>query len=214
MKNPPDKNIDDEESLNPPPKNYRVSFTTKILFIMLAMIGFGFYFVLISVRHQAETNFILENSLGLTNPVVTDLKSPINAIDPKDGHAVSIAPDEKTYLLINLWATWCPPCREEMPHLELLQQKFPRLKIVAISGDEDQDSVLEYVRLNHPSFLVLWDSDKTIIKMFNVEKFPETFLIDPKGQIIAQFSGPKSWTSPSFLSYFQKILGASSTISP
>jgi peroxiredoxin len=104
--------------------------------------------------------------------------------------------DDETYTLssyrgkvvmLNFWATWCPPCRREMPSLERL---YSRLKergfmVIAVNQFEDPDIVFEFTgRLSlEPTFPILFDRDSTVAEQFGVKGLPTTYLLDKDGRI-------------------------------
>ena len=108
----------------------------------------------------------------------------LNAIDGKSwrlhdlrGHVV----------MVNFWATWCPPCRKEMPDLDALYRQFKDkgLVILAVS-DEDSAKVTTYLAAHPVSYPVLLDPDRKVNKLFHVEGIPKTFIYDRDGKLAAQ----------------------------
>jgi thiol-disulfide isomerase/thioredoxin len=86
-------------------------------------------------------------------------------------------------VLLNFWATWCPPCVEEMPSLENLSKRMAdKLTVLTVSVDEDWDTVKKFFPRG-TSLSVLLDPSKEIPKRFGTDKYPETFLIDDKGRV-------------------------------
>jgi thiol-disulfide isomerase/thioredoxin len=86
-------------------------------------------------------------------------------------------------VLLNFWATWCPPCVEEMPSLENLSQRVgDRLTVLTVSLDEDWNTVKKFFPRG-TSLSILLDVDKEVPKRYGTEKYPETFLIDSAGRL-------------------------------
>ncbi len=117
------------------------------------------------------------------------------------------------WVLLNLWATWCEPCRDEMPALEMLQRRFKdRLTVLTLSVDDEFEAVGHFfkdedgVLTQPPTFRLGHDRDKKVAADFGSRKFPETFLIDPSGQVVTQFIGPKDWYSAGSVNYFENVL--------
>jgi len=90
-------------------------------------------------------------------------------------------------VLVNFWATWCPPCRKEMPDLEALYQQFETrgLVILAIS-DEDAGKVTPFIAEHKFSYPVLLDQGRKVNELFRVEGIPKSFLYDRNGKMVAE----------------------------
>jgi peroxiredoxin len=102
-------------------------------------------------------------------------------------------------IVLNVWATWCPPCVYEMPSFERLHQtvRDTNLRIVAISVDEfvGGDSVLAFARGLGVTFEILHDSSRTIDRAYQITGYPETFVIARDGTIRKKWIGPADWSS-------------------
>lgn len=99
-------------------------------------------------------------------------------------------------LLINFWATWCTPCRNEMPHLQQLSEALDRDKfeVVGISVDDDTNLVKEFLMQYQIRFANLQDEDPGIASgLLGIQTFPETFIVAPNGVIIKRISGGQVW---------------------
>lgn len=90
-------------------------------------------------------------------------------------------------VLVNFWATWCPPCRKEMPDLDALYKRFQEkgLVILAIS-DEKEETVRKFLEAHAVSYPVLLDTSREVNKMFHVEGIPKTYIFDREGKLAAQ----------------------------
>jgi peroxiredoxin len=90
-------------------------------------------------------------------------------------------------VLVNFWATWCPPCRKEMPDLEVLYQRFSGqgLVILAIS-DEDQAKVVPFISNHKISYPVLLDPGRKVNELFQVDGLPKSLVYDREGKLVAQ----------------------------
>ena len=113
-------------------------------------------------------------------------------------------------LVLNVWATWCPPCIYEMPSFERLRQTVSdtNLRIVAISVDEfvDGDSVIAFARGLGVTFEILHDSSRAIDRAYQITGYPETFVIARDGTIRKKWIGPADWSSTENVALIQGLL--------
>lgn len=112
--------------------------------------------------------------------------------------------------LVNIWATWCAPCRVEMPAIEQLHQELgPKgLKVVAVSIDEGNgDDVRAFVKEYGLTFEVLRDPSGHIQAVYQMTGVPETFLLDKDGVIVKKVIGPHPWSSPANHRIVADLLG-------
>ncbi len=94
-------------------------------------------------------------------------------------------------VLVNFWATWCEPCREEMPKIQELEREFAAkgLVVLGINDGETPETARKYIEENHYTFRVLLDRDKSVGGKFSVSGIPAVFLIDRDGKVRAQYTG-------------------------
>jgi cytochrome c biogenesis protein CcmG/thiol:disulfide interchange protein DsbE len=113
-------------------------------------------------------------------------------------------------VVLNVWATWCPPCIYEMPSFERLHKALAdtNLRIVAISVDEfvGGDSVLAFARGLGVTFEILHDSSRTIDRAYQITGYPETFVIARDGTIRKKWIGPADWSSAENVTLLQGLL--------
>jgi len=115
------------------------------------------------------------------------------------GRPATLADYRGRVVLLNLWATWCEPCRVEMPSLERLSRKLGSsgFTVVAVSIDEDGDSVVAaFARDLGLTFDILHDQTGAMKQAYQATGVPETWVISPDGVIIKKVIGPSEWDSP------------------
>jgi peroxiredoxin len=112
-----------------------------------------------------------------------------------DGATFRLSEHRGKTVLINFWATWCPPCREEMPALERLyrRHKDRGLVLVAVSLDADPTVVPPYVRASKLTFPVALDPKAEVGNKYGVRALPSSFVVDRQGTMTALALGPRVW---------------------
>jgi peroxiredoxin len=123
------------------------------------------------------------------------------------GRQVSLASLQGKVVLVNFWATWCPPCREEMPSMDRLaaSMRGKDFVMVAVSVDDTWQQVREFFP-SGTTMSVLLDLSKEVPKRYGTEKFPETFLIDRSGRIRYQVVNKRDWSSPQARECIESLL--------
>ena len=133
------------------------------------------------------------------------------AVDIQKGDSVSLhRASEGRVTLVNIWATYCIPCRQEMPAMEALYREWgPKgLRIIAISVDEGNTAdVQQFVKQYALTFDVLQDKTGDIQKVFQTTGVPESFLLDRKGIIVKKVIGEHPWSSPTNHRLVSDLLG-------
>ncbi|MDO8445789.1 MAG: TlpA disulfide reductase family protein [Deltaproteobacteria bacterium] len=126
-----------------------------------------------------------------------------------EGKTISLSQLKGKVVVLNFWATWCPPCREEMPSMEALYQKYKENKefvMLLVSIDENIDTVREFMKTNNYSMPVYHDPNKEAGSAYGITGVPETFLIDKKGVISEKIIGPADWMKPDVIDFINGLL--------
>jgi thiol-disulfide isomerase/thioredoxin len=102
-----------------------------------------------------------------------------------DGATLSLQQLRGRVILLDFWATWCPPCREELPLLDVLQETYGRqaFAVVAVNIDNHKDNALRFLQANRVKLQPVWDQHKKVVAVYNIEQMPTTFIIDKNGII-------------------------------
>jgi len=118
---------------------------------------------------------------------------------------ISLAQFRGKPVLLNFWATWCPPCIQEMPSLVALQKQLgDKVIILAVSEDDDANAYQQFIRDHNITLLTVRDTRHSN-ELYGTFKFPETFVIDKDGKIVRKFIGAADWTSPEIVDYLKKL---------
>ena len=108
-------------------------------------------------------------------------------------------------VLLNLWATWCAPCIEELPSLLALQKKMPDVAVVAVSMDQDPDVYRKFLVDHHVDLLTVRDEEMKVNALYGTVQIPETYVIDRQGVLRRKFVGAQDWTKPEIMDFLRKM---------
>lgn len=124
-------------------------------------------------------------------PVTLGFPAPQLELTDLNGQAVSLADFRGRYVLLNNWATWCPPCRAEMPVLEAFYRDHRErgFILIAVEAGDPPEMVQEFVDRYQISFPVWLDPENQALRGFANNALPSSYLIDPEGQVILGWSG-------------------------
>src|SRR5262245_3517689 len=137
--------------------------------------------------------------------------APDFAVPDLSGQAVRLSGLRGQVVLLNLWTTWCPPCREEMPSMEKLYQRLKDrgFVLLAVSQDEaGKAAVAPFVRDLGLTFPVLVGREHQVGDRFNVWGYPESFIIDREGRVVERVIGPRDWVAPEQVAALERLLEA------
>jgi thiol-disulfide isomerase/thioredoxin len=139
-----------------------------------------------------------------SHPAQTGLKAPDFTVS--DGSTtIHLASYRGRVVVLNFWATWCPPCVEEMPGLIQLHHDRPDLAILAVSIDEDPEAYRRFLLRDHVDLITVRDPAQTAAQLFHTEGWPETYIIDRKGFIRRKIVGDPDWSNPEIRAYLKGL---------
>ena len=141
-------------------------------------------------------------------------KPPVDFRFTLNGKEMKLSDLHGHVVVLNFWASWCPPCIQETPSLNILEAKVSAAGGIILGVDpginEDQSSYEKFLtdyRVTFPTYL---DPNKTIAASFGTTMYLETYIIGPDGKFDRKIIGPQDWTSPDMSAYFDSILGTRS----
>lgn len=110
-------------------------------------------------------------------------------------------------VVLNFWATWCPPCIEEMPSLVEMQQRMKSkgVTVLAVSVDVDEASYRRFLKDHNVNLLAVRDGEMKSNNLYGTIKFPETYIIDRNGIMRRKFIGAVDWTEPEVIDFLGKL---------
>lgn len=125
------------------------------------------------------------------------------------GEEVTLSDLRGKVVLINFWATWCPPCRQEMPSMERLYQRMEGkpFEMLAINVEEDaREALKSFLQKTPHSFPIPIDSNKQAQELYRVYRFPETFVVDPNGVVVDHILGARDWATSETIEYLDSLM--------
>lgn len=136
-------------------------------------------------------------------------RAPDFSLKDINDRTVSLSYLKGSVVLINFWATWCPPCRYEMSSLNKLYKEYKSrgFVVVAVSKDRSVTYVKDYLSKNPVDLVILMDFDNKLSRQFRVFSLPMSFLLDKNGVIIEMFLGEEEWDSPKIKNKIKAALG-------
>lgn len=144
------------------------------------------------------------------NPVSPPLVAPGFTLPDMDGEMHSLNDFRGKVVMLNFWATWCPPCRREMPSMQRLYEKYRErgLAVVAVNQFEDPDLVFEFTgRLSlEPTFTILFDRESRVSEQYGVKGLPTTYLLDKTGKIQYRAIGGREFDHPEVETLIESLL--------
>lgn len=129
-----------------------------------------------------------------------------------DGKSISFdeLPKNKIYI-VNFWATWCEPCAQEFPSMVKLINAFKdQIEFIAISNDSSTDDIATFVKAfdlnSSPHIRVYWDGESELMRLFKINKLPESFIFDRQGRLVKKIVGTRDWAAPDAMEFFKTMI--------
>jgi len=144
----------------------------------------------------------------------TPTMAPDFSIVDLAGKTVRLSALRGRVVLVNVWTTWCPPCREEMPSMERLYQQLrgPDFELLAVSEDDGGlEGVRRFAADLGVTFPILYDPERQVGTRYGVWGYPETFVVDRAGRIVERVIGPRTWDTPEQVAALRTLMRAGTT---
>jgi thiol-disulfide isomerase/thioredoxin len=134
--------------------------------------------------------------------------APLFTLANMDGEILSLQDSRGQWVFVHFWASWCGPCREEMPAVQRMATLLADepLQIVMINTAEDDDTVFEFLSSFAPDMDSLMDRDGQATEAWQPRGLPATYLVDPEGQLRYQALGGRPWDQPEYLEFLRGLL--------
>lgn len=150
-----------------------------------------------------------EDRPDMATKVAVGQKAPELALTDASGNSYDPRKLKGKVLFINFWAPWCRPCREELPSIQGLYNRFkdnPQFQMLTILYKEKLAKAEAYMKENNFKLPVLMDSTGTTAAVFGVTGIPETYIVDKKGILRERHIGPEDWNSPQVAALISALL--------
>lgn len=178
----------------------RINYQSITIAIVIAVALLAF----IALRYKdAFIKYLNPEAVAVGKP------APDFSLTGLDGRLVSLSDYRGKVVVVNVWATWCPPCVDEMPSLEKLHREFKdeNFAILAVSIDSDgAAAVAPFMKKHGLTFTALMDTRAAVQTSYRTTGVPETFIIDKKGILVKKVVGPLDWAAPEVLRYIRKLI--------
>jgi len=162
-------------------------------FFAAVLILGGLFIVATRVRPQQTTAAPTTASDGVMAPApLADHRAPDFTLIGLDGRQIALSDLKGQVLLINVWATWCPPCRVEMPTIQAAYEQYhdQGFTVLAVNLQEDPSAVATFMREHQLTFPALLDPDGQVSRIYQAVSLPSSFFVDRRGVIRAVYHGP------------------------
>ena len=127
-----------------------------------------------------------------------------------DGETFTLNKSKGQWIFLHFWASWCGPCREEMPAIQRLADKIQgdKFNIVMINTAEDEDTIFEFLAAIDVDLNSLMDADGQVTEVWKPRGLPTTFLINPNGEIKYQAIGGREWDNPVYIQFIKQLVSS------
>ena len=160
------------------------------------------FLILLALSFPVNSEPVPKGLLALSGAAAPALK-----LKDSDGAETDLAKLRGQWVLVHFWASWCGPCRKEMPTLQRLAQKIPSktLRLVLVNTAETDDEVFSFLTTIAPELNSLMDRDGKVTETWQPRGLPSSFLVDPQGRLRYLALGGREWDSPAYLNFIRVL---------
>jgi peroxiredoxin len=177
-----------------------INYRTAILIIL---IGCGLLVLFLLQLNNSDSTFSLPATLTDGKP------APDFSLPGLDGKKINLSDYRGKVVLVNIWATWCLPCVEEMPSMQKLYNEFKGndFEILAVSIDaQGLKVVAPFMKKHKLTFPALLDPKGTVKTAYGITGIPESFIIDKEGNLFKKIIGPLDWATPAVFQFIRDLI--------
>ncbi len=141
-------------------------------------------------------------------PVDETMVAPDFGLRDLDGREHRLSSYQGRVLIVNFWATWCPPCREEMPSLQRVREQLHGngVEVLAVNVGEDEDAILTFTASYPVTFPLLLDEDGRVVDSWPVLGLPTTYVVEPGGRLAYRAVGAREWDDPEIVEQIRTLI--------
>jgi DsbE subfamily thiol:disulfide oxidoreductase len=141
-------------------------------------------------------------------PLASGAPAPAFQLGSADGRAVDLAQLKGKVVMINFWASWCGPCRKEMPILEQLNKQYrgKGLTLIGVNVEPDSKAAMNWLKETPVSFPILFDTDSRVSKLYQVAGMPNTVIVDRKGTVRYIHRGYQAGAENEYLDQIRQLI--------
>jgi peroxiredoxin len=160
--------------------------------------------ILISILVLADAG----TSAAVNGGSLVGSRAPEFALKDMSGSYVSVTALRGKVVVINFWATWCPPCRLEMPALNRLYKDYRDrgLVVIAVTTESSERGIKNYLKETHLSLPIVLDRDGRVSRVYGVFSLPTSFVIDRSGTVVLHYMGDQNWDGLEVRSKIEALL--------
>ncbi|MBF0444280.1 MAG: TlpA family protein disulfide reductase [Magnetococcales bacterium] len=144
----------------------------------------------------------------ILHPISKAKKAPDLLLKDLEGKTHNISDYHGKVVLVNFWATWCPPCRDEMPSMQRVWDKLKDkgFVILAVDVGEDAENIIPFIMEHDIEFPILLDKSDKTARAWRVRGMPTSFLVDKQGNIVYQALGGREWDDAKIVEIIQGLI--------
>ncbi|WP_296804709.1 TlpA disulfide reductase family protein [Thiocapsa sp.] len=134
-------------------------------------------------------------------PMSKDIQAPAFDLQGPAGEPQRLLDHRGKPVILNFWATWCPPCRAEMPSMQRAHEDLADegISVIAVNVGEDAETIERFLSETDVDFPIPMDVDSEVVQSYPVKGLPTTFVIDPEGRFAFSATGEREWDDPALL---------------
>ena len=142
-----------------------------------------------------------------SHPLEVGEAAPDFTLPGLNGQSISLRDFRRGVVVVNFWATWCPPCIEETPSLRKFADQVGSagVTVIGVSVDQDAQALGRFVTSAQLTFPIARDPDQSVASRYGTFKFPESYIIDPEGRIARKIVGAIDWQDPRIIAFVRNL---------